>query len=222
MKLEETNEQLESISSKNSLRDILKKIYIEELAQLHRNIKKFFVLTIILFFGTALITFIIFNVFPDNVSSLIEKMAQSYNIDADPFTLKESIIIFLHNFTVCVFSIFFGMIPFVFIPAFTCISNGYALGLVLASSSILKENVFLVLLTAVVPHALFEIPVILYSFSIGIWLCKRNTTYLITKKECDGHAAQIIKAFKFIVIPALLMAAFIETFVTPILMNAVK
>ncbi|MEG1798337.1 MAG: stage II sporulation protein M [Clostridium sp.] len=222
MKVEETYEQLESIPPKNSLRDILKKIYIEELAQLHRNIKKFFVLTIILFFGTALITFIIFNVFPDNVSSLIEKMAQSYNIDADPFTLKESIIIFLHNFTVCVFSIFFGMIPFVFIPAFTCISNGYALGLVLASYSILKENVFLVLLTGVVPHAIFEIPVILYSFSIGIWLCKRNTRYLITKKESDGHAAQIIKAFKFIVIPALLIAALIETFVTPILMNAVK
>ncbi|MEG0774071.1 stage II sporulation protein M [Clostridium sp.] len=222
MKVEETYEQLESIPPKNSLRDILKKIYIEELAQLHRNIKKFFVLTIILFFGTALITFIIFNVFPDNVSSLIEKMAQSYNIDADPFTLKESIIIFLHNFTVCVFSIFFGMIPFVFIPAFTCISNGYALGLVLASYSILKENVFLVLLTGVVPHAIFEIPVILYSFSIGIWLCKRNTRYLITKKESDGHATRIIKAFKFIVIPALLIAALIETFVTPILMNAVK
>jgi stage II sporulation protein M len=122
-------------------------------------------------------------------------------------------IIFLNNsikaFIAMILGLFFGLAPvfFVFI-------NGYIIGVVVYAVGLrmgLKKVAMML-----IPHGIVEIPAIILACSYGLWLgrmfFKRVTGERISIRSCIDTA---IHCYMRTVIPMLLIAAFIETYITP-------
>lgn len=196
----------------------MKKIFTNEFIEFNKVIFKYFLLCFFLFFTSIIITKFMFTRNPENVLSILDNQALEQALNDTAFNVFGQI--FINNLIVCFSTILSGFLPFVFLPVITCIKNAYPIGLLLAGFDILKKNVFLIALVALVPHGILEIPALLYSFSIGIHLCLSITTSMVKKVPTKKYIAEIKNAFIFIILPMLLIAAFIEAFVVPYLTNA--
>lgn len=123
------------------------------------------------------------------------------------------LLIFLNNsvkaLIAMILGIFFGLVPifFVFI-------NGYLVGLVLYTVG-LKMGLRKVLMM-ILPHGVIEIPAIILACSYGLWLgrmfYRRITGDRISIKTCINAA---LNYYFRIVVPMLVIAAFVEAYITP-------
>ena len=113
--------------------------------------------------------------------------------------------IFFNNTSIALISLFSVFLLGV-IPIFLLISNGLVIGLI---SSIVAKDVGLFSLWRLLPHGIFEIPAIILSFALGIkfagFILKKNF-----KKEFKILLKDSIRAFIFIIVPLLVLAAIIE------------
>jgi stage II sporulation protein M len=113
--------------------------------------------------------------------------------------------IFLNNLQSSLFAflfgIFFGLVPFL-----TLILNGYVLGFV-ANKSVAIDGFSV--LWKLLPHGIFEIPAVMISAGLGLKL----GTYLFQFSKRDKlkkNVLELCQVFFFIVVPLLIIAAFIE------------
>ncbi|WP_440953696.1 stage II sporulation protein M [Methanococcoides sp. FTZ1] len=107
----------------------------------------------------------------------------------------------------------FGLIPLLFV-----ISNGYILGVVTYLES--KENGFTYIFLGIMPHGIIELPMILISAAMGVRM-GLNVMNSIAGRYVDikGDFKQGISVFFRFVMPMLLLAAGIETFITPLVIG---
>jgi stage II sporulation protein M len=124
-------------------------------------------------------------------------------------------IIFINNSTkalmAMILGIFFGLAPILFV-----FINGYLIGVVLyiVGMEMGLKNVLMLL----APHGILEIPAIIIDCSYGVWLGR------MFYNRVRGHETSIkpyvlhaLVQYLKIVLPMLLVAAFIETYITPLL-----
>jgi len=100
------------------------------------------------------------------------------------------------------------------LPVFFLLLNGYAIGVVLYSS--IQSKGMLAFLLAIVPHGLFELPAVLLGTSIGLMLGVHAMKRLFGTLETTitGELRRALRFFSLVIIPLLLLAAFIEAFIT--------
>ncbi|HEU4340593.1 MAG TPA: stage II sporulation protein M [Candidatus Binatia bacterium] len=121
--------------------------------------------------------------------------------------------IFINNgvktFLVIVLGILGGVLPVAFL-----LLNGYAIGWVLYLS--IQSKGIVSSLLAVVPHGIFELPAVLLGASVGIFLGVRTMRRLFGKLETSlrGDLGRAVGVFFRLILPLLLLAAFVEAFVT--------
>lgn len=112
-----------------------------------------------------------------------------------------------------------GLLPFLFLPAFSLLVNGVVIGGVLAvvagqqGASVGQLVVF-----GLLPHGIFELPAILLAIAAGLWLCL-NMCRLILKKPSalplEEALPALLRLFLLTVLPLLIVAAAIEGYLTP-------
>ena len=105
---------------------------------------------------------------------------------------------------------FFGIFPVLFIA-----SNGYIIGLVVSLKE--SEMGLLKVLLAIIPHGVLEIPAVLIASSYGVWLGLKFYRAMLGKGEFKPYLKKALIVYFKIVVPLLFIAAFIETFITPVL-----
>jgi stage II sporulation protein M len=108
--------------------------------------------------------------------------------------------------------ILFGAITVLFL-----IVNGAALGIVFYLS-IQSRGLWRSLLV-LLPHGILELPAVLLGTGIGLMLGRHSVNRLLGKAQ-TSLGSELVRAFYFfmaVIIPLLLMAAFVEAFVTPAL-----
>ena len=121
--------------------------------------------------------------------------------------------IFLNNgvktFLVLLLGVVGGILPVCFL-----LLNGYAIGLVLYIT--IQSKGITSFLLAIVPHGIFELPAVLLGASIGIFLGARATKRLFGKFETTlkSDLRRAIRFYCGVILPLLLVAAFIEAFIT--------
>lgn len=178
----------------------------------NKVILKYVIFNFFLYVGTTFITILILKHFPKYTLYTYKNFKSFMPVYKND--IVNLLNIFFCNLIVCIISLIVGMIPFLFLPAIICAKNGYALGLALAAYKVHEKSILLGIIFGILPHGIFELVAFFYSFGIGLYVCKSKTLHIIQKKPYEKCAPEIEKAYKFIIIPLLAIAAIIEVFVT--------
>ena len=75
----------------------------------------------------------------------------------------------------------------------------------------------------VLPHGIFELSALILSCALGLLLCRTGTERILKKSDTPffRRVLDCIRVFLTFSVPLLLVAALIETYVTPALLNLV-
>ncbi|MFH0967131.1 MAG: stage II sporulation protein M, partial [Methanobacteriota archaeon] len=126
--------------------------------------------------------------------------------------------LFLNNLEACVL-LFIGGAAFGAITLFVLSFNGIIIGGILEVVG--AKTGKLVMLAAIVPHGIFELPAVLVSASLGLILGRAVMLELIGNGDASAQAFVLGKLFVRYVIPFIAFAACIEAFITPVVLQLV-
>lgn len=129
------------------------------------------------------------------------------------------VVIFLKNFLACAMSVLMGL-GLGIVPFLVVTSNGFLLGIV-SYETIQKAGV-LYLMAGILPHGIIELPVVLLSIAVGFRLGYLVALSIISERtDLTGETRTAVHLLLFRFMPLLLLAAFIETFITPLAISVV-
>ena len=189
-----------------------------------KNLKQTFFICLGIFVVTVIINAIIFQTNPQIAEMYYKELVAVFEDKSmSHYTgLSLWLWIFMNNLLAGGLTVLSGFIPFFFLPLLSLVSNAMIIGLLGAVYQI--NNVgWLPLLAGILPHGMIEIPALVLAATLGIHICN-VIIKTITKKNLKGELKQALLAclriFMLWIIPLFFIAAFIETFMTPIIFNA--
>jgi len=172
---------------------------------------------------------------------IILRQLKDISLQAPPPVLALSI--FYHNALASAGAVLMGLLPFFCVSALDPLLNGAALGFLTWTAKAHGHNVFMMLLTRVAPHGIIELPAVLYATSIGLHIslsAGKKIVAVVRRRSRKGQepadpggfiesyaavssaepdllavAGDSLRSFLLVVLPLLLVAAFVEAFVTP-------
>ena len=150
---------------------------------------------------------------PEFAEQMMGQFEESYGWIADESPLVIMLFIFANNtlnsFIAMLLGVVFGLWPILFI-----LINGFFVGVVVFD--VAREIGVLVILAALIPHGIIELPMIFLSAAIGLRLGYLTFLKIFKKMEISiqQELFQAVRFFIKLIIPLLFIAALIETFVT--------
>ena len=125
--------------------------------------------------------------------------------------------LFTNNLRAMLLGVLYGFIPFLYLPALALGVNAAILGM-LAS---LIDGQWLLLAAGTLPHGIFELPALFLSLAAGLCLCKNINAYIRKNEKgiMKPLLLNILRVTVLLVLPLLVIAAVMETYVTPALMQ---
>lgn len=178
--------------------------------------------TTVIFIALIVLTDLFFSKHTDMMAELLQQFQETVK-DIAPDGSISAPLLFLNNLKACVIAMVIGFIPFLFLPVFVLGVNAAVMGAVASMYRMTGMSVAGMYLFGILPHGIFELPAILISISMGLYLC-----YCLVKRICEGRynrgivkeaLGNMLRTLLTLIIPLLAVAAVIETYVTPILMN---
>ena len=133
------------------------------------------------------------------------------DITGDPAPLL-FVKLFLNNLQACLL-LFLGGATFGVVTLFILATNGLIIGSIVELVRGQQGTVFVVV--AILPHGIFEIPSFLLSGALGLLLAKSLYDEWTGTGDAAVSAAHQGLNFMMYVIPLVLLAAFVEAFITP-------
>lgn len=126
--------------------------------------------------------------------------------------------LFFNNLEACIL-LFLGGASFGILTIFILSLNGILIGSIM--EIVHKDHSVIFVAAAILPHGIFEIPAFIISSSLGILLAQS----LINEWYQGGDAAEesrgFARLFILYVVPLVVIAAFVEAFITPIIIHLV-
>ncbi|MGM0629279.1 MAG: stage II sporulation protein M [Patescibacteria group bacterium] len=185
-----------------------------------REVSGPFLFSTTFFFLFALVGYVVASVYPSSVVSSIDALMDMAEEVSGMSVAGLTAFIFINNsFVALVASL--GGVFFSFLPIFIILVNGFTLGIVYyLTASAMSPGFFLM---GVLPHGVIEIPAILFSTAIGIWLGSALFNFLFKGEEDRDSLKKKIKRALYtyftIIIPILFLAALVEMFLTPVFLD---
>jgi len=201
---------------------------------------KIFLLALLLFVLVAVLSYIYLLGHPEfteqKFMELAEKLLEKIPLDRGKLVMSAAIL--LSNLAAASLAVGLGLVPFMFLPTFGVILNGAAMGVMSAFMTLRGIELGSLLLFGLVPHGIIEIPAFLYACTLGFALCLGLTRFVIHELFGRGNALtpaspsgsgpeesftdllkHTVRTFVLVIVPLILLAALIETFVTPLLIH---
>lgn len=189
----------------------------EQALQYIRVIRKEIVCMFLLFLISAVIGYITAIMYPGMVIRSLEELEGLVELLKNLSLIEIMFLIFLNNalksLLILVLGVGLGIVPFLFIAY-----NGYFLGIF--SHKIIMEQGYLYLVAGILPHGIIEIPMVVISAAIGLRLGFKGLASL--KGRSVHLKEEIITGVKFFfywIMPLLLVAAAVETFITSVIIG---
>jgi len=114
-----------------------------------------------------------------------------------------------------------GFVPFIFLPAVSLASNGFLIG-VMAAWYRANGMSMALYLAGLLPHGIFELPALVLSIACGVRLC-RNMCLVVTSSPrripMVELLSDLLRVLLLLVAPMTVAAAFLEAYVTPLVMG---
>ena len=176
------------------------------------------------FAGIVLLSFAASLLFPQQADGIVEHFAQllSQSGMSDGSGRIVFTALLLNNLFAMIMAVAYGLLPFIRLSALTLGVNGATLGLF--AGYYIHQNIPLwKSLVGVLPHGIFEVTALVFSAALGLYLCKTVSTALL-KKQKGAVSAAVSRCGQTLllwIVPLLVVAAVIETYVTPVLFQAV-
>jgi stage II sporulation protein M len=152
---------------------------------------------------------------PDQARMVINQFKSEFGFIKKLPSVVIFAIIFINNSTkalvAMILGIFFGLAPILFV-----LINGYLIGIVLyiVGTEMGLKDVLMLL----VPHGIIEIPAIIIACSYGIWLGRMFYNRVRgNESSIKPYVMHALRQYLRIVVPMLFVAAFVETYITPLL-----
>ncbi len=160
---------------------------------------------------------------PETIDTVLEQFAAMVE-DAGIMDTEGNISPFgllTNNWTAMLLAALYGFVPFLYLPVLSLISNGLLIGLLAAWYH--NSGLSMVLyLAGILPHGIFELPALLISAACGVCLC-RNMSRLVTSSPKRVPMVELLsdllRVMLLVVLPMTVAAAFIEAYVTPLVMS---
>lgn len=200
----------------------LKDRYSQEKGFFLRSLARTFVFLLLLFALSAYAGFAASHKDPEAARNFFELIRQ--NLEQKGFfnatgNLELFALIFFNNTFASVVTVAAGIIPFIFLSAVSILGNGFMLGVVWAVSSFEGKRAADMIL-AILPHGIVELPALFYAGSLGIYLTLTVSKKLLGRDVSVKRGfADIARSFVLVVVPLLLLAAFLEAFVTYVIVK---
>ncbi|MFO7968431.1 MAG: stage II sporulation protein M [Archaeoglobaceae archaeon] len=185
-----------------------------------KKIYPYFILFAILFFSSGASGYYYAQSNPGLASESFDMLSQQFEVITDLHPVLILLFIFFNNFIKALVAtatgFFFGLAPIFFITF-----NGYIIGLVVYVSG---SNIGMYqIMMRLIPHGIFEIPAILLACSYGLWAGKQFYRRTFRKEAISIKETILQASYKCVrvVFPLLLVAAVVETVITPLVAGIV-
>ncbi len=224
---------------------LVRRLYREEWAVWRGQYRKYFKFAARALGLGFVAGYVFFSLWPAQEKKALEFVVQSLKdipLQASPLVL--ALTLFYHNARASVVAVAAGVVPFLFVPILDPLLNGGVLGLLVSIAKHQHLAVPRLVLTQILPHGVFELTAVLYATSVGLYLSaamgrKARSAWLRRRARRDAApstlasdvletypertaaalsespARNVIRSFVLVVLPLLLIAAFIESFITP-------
>jgi Uncharacterized membrane protein len=149
---------------------------------------------------------------PDQAQQIMNLIAGQFEDFEDQSSFDLMVSLFLHNALICALMAILGL-ALGLITLLLVFDNGLMIGLIGTVAA--GRTGLLVALAALLPHGIIEIPAMMLSAAIGLYLGYCILIRLFGRRI--GLAKEIVesaKMFVTMVLPMLLVAAFVESYVT--------
>ena len=223
---------------------LLVRLYREERDAWRKHYKKYFKYAARALGAGFVVGFVYFMLRPDQEKKALEFVIRALkDIELQGSPLVLALTLFYHNARASVVAVAAGAVPFLFLPIFDSLLNGGVLGLLVSVTKHQGLDVPRLVLTKILPHGIFELSAVLYATSLGLYLSaglgkkavaawnkRKNRPPAVSDPanilgsfpdraatEPESLARNVVRSFVLVVLPLLLIAAFIEGFITPLL-----
>jgi len=190
---------------------------MKKILHINQNIKFYLKALTLLFVISGTFGFITAQQFPLEAGMAVEQAAEQVSFIEELTPAGIFVLIALNNsikaFLMMLMGVLWGVIPVLFI-----LLNGYAIGIVVSVAIV--ETGLIPIILGTFPHGILEIPAILLAASYGVWLGEMFAKRLRKKEAVFGvHVKNALGKFMKVILPILVGAAFIETFITSWILN---
>lgn len=176
-------------------------------------------MTAIAFLVLVVLSYIAGRLFPEIPATILTYFNE---VVADSGIVRDdgsfsALALFGNNLRAMVLSTLYGFIPFLYLPALSMGVNAILLGMVAAS----VNGQWLLLAAGILPHGIFELPALCLSLAAGLCLCQNINRYIRKNEKgiMKPLLLNILRVTGLVVIPLLVVAAIMESYVTPAVMQ---
>lgn len=208
---------------------LLARLYREERDAWRKHYRRYFKYAARALGAGFVVGFVYFTLRPDQEKKALEfvlRALKDIKLQGSPLVL--ALTLFYHNARASIVAVAAGVVPFLFLPILDPLLNGAVLGLLVSVTKHQGLDVPRLVLTQILPHGVFELTAVLYATSLGLYLSaemgkravaawnkRTNKPPAGPPAEPESLARNVFRSFLLVVLPLLLVAAFIEGFITP-------
>ncbi len=176
-------------------------------------------MTAVAFLVLVMLSYIAGRLFPEIPAAILTYFNE---VVADSGIVRDdgsfsALALFGNNLRAMVLSTLYGFIPFLYLPALSMGVNAILLGMVASS----VNGQWLLLAAGILPHGIFELPALCLSLAAGLCLCQNINRYIRKNEKgiMKPLLLNILRVTGLVVIPLLVVAAIMESYVTPAVMQ---
>lgn len=132
--------------------------------------------------------------------------------------------IFINNAVSTLITVLLGVVPFLFLSLVNPVMNGGVIGLMAAVWKQAGLPMARFFLAGVAPHGVFELTAVIYATGLGLSLTLEIIRKILLPAPAESPSfprlvLRALRSWALIVLPLLLAAAAVETFITPHLLG---
>jgi stage II sporulation protein M len=177
------------------------------------------IVTFLLFFSTITVGWIGAAENPSigqDLIKLFEKEVAGQMDSTNPYDMFAKI--FANNLEACIL-LFLGGATLGILTVFIMSLNGIVIGAIMELVS--KDHTPLFVAAAILPHGIFEIPAFILAGAIGILLARSLIAEWYSGNDAAADARRFGRLFVLYILPLVAIAAFVEAFITPVVIHLV-
>ncbi len=158
---------------------------------------------------------------PTESARFVEELSAEFGWLMDLSLPQIFLVIFLNNAIKALLAIIFGLL--IFVPVGFVAYNGWIIGIVVCEQ--VRTSGYVSVVAGILPHGIIELPMIIVSAALGTrlgMLAFLRAKETISNEDIISEIKWSVRFYLRWILPLLFVAALIETFITPIIMQIVR